>query len=277
MDAGSTAPRDERAAGRWMGVLILFILAAGVASFIVAAHIWWLQPLASTQGFAADEMFNAILVATGIAFIAVHLFVAVALIRYAAYGRRPAAHWHEHLGAELTWTLVPAAGLVILAILAEIVWAHVYSPPPANAQVVEVTGRQFLWYVRYPSADGKLARTDPKFISAGNPLGLDPGDPDSKTNVVVTNDLHVVDNRPVRVIVRSLDVIHSFFLPNFRVKQDAVPGRNISIWFTPDRAGAYQIACAQLCGVGHYTMRGNITVEPNQAAFDAWLAKQGQH
>lgn len=277
MDSGSTMPRDERTAGRWMGVLILFILAAGIVSFVVAAHIWWLQPLASKQGEAADEMFNAILAATAIAFIAVHLFIAIALIRYAAHGRRPAAHWHEHLGAELTWTLVPAAGLVILAILAEIVWAHVYSPPPANAQLVEVTARQFLWYVRYPGPDGKLARTDPKFISAGNPLGLDPGDPDSKTNVVVTNEFHVVNNRPVRVEIHSLDVIHSFFLPNFRVKQDAVPGRTVSIWFTPDRAGAYQIACAQLCGVGHYTMRGNMVVETGQAAFDAWLAKQGQH
>jgi cytochrome c oxidase subunit 2 len=277
MDLGTAAPRDERPAGRWMGVLLLFILAAGVGSFVVAAHIWWLQPLASKQGYVADEIFNAILVATGIAFIAVHLFVAVALIRYAAYGRRPAAHWHEHLGAELTWTLVPAAGLVILAILAEIVWARVYSPPPAGAQVVEVTGRQFEWYIRYPGPDGRLARTDPKFISAGNPLGLDPSDPDSKSNVVVLNDLHLVDNRPVRVTVKSLDVIHSFFLPNFRVKQDAVPGRTVTVWFTPDRTGAYQIACAQLCGVGHYTMRGNVVVEPNQAAFDAWLAKQGQH
>jgi cytochrome c oxidase subunit 2 len=166
---------------------------------------------------------------------------------------------------------------VILAILAEIVWANVYSAPPANAQVVEVTGRQFLWYVRYPSPDGRLARTDSKFVSAGNPLGLDPNDPDSKTNVVVTNELHVVNNRPVRVRVNSLDVIHSFFLPNFRVKQDAVPGRPVTIWFTPDRAGAYQIACAQLCGVGHHTMRGNMVVEANQAAFDTWLAKQGQH
>ncbi|HEV2356711.1 MAG TPA: cytochrome c oxidase subunit II [bacterium] len=277
MEPGVTVPRDERSAGRWMGALILFILAAGVVSFIVAAHIWWLQPLASRQGLFADEMFDAILVATGIAFIAVHLFVAIALIRYAAHGRRPAAHWHEHLGAELTWTLVPAAGLIVLAIFAEIVWAHVYSAPPANAQVVEVTARQFLWYVRYPGPDGKLARTDPKFISAGNPLGLDPGDADSKTNLVLTNDLHVVNNRPVRVVIHSLDVIHSFFLPNFRVKQDAVPGRTESVWFTPDRTGTFQIACAQLCGVGHYTMRGNIVVEPTQAAFDAWLATQGTH
>jgi cytochrome c oxidase subunit II len=276
MDSQPLAPRDERTAGRWMGVLILFILAAGVGSFVYAAHYWWLPPLASTRGIT-DDMFNAILVATGIAFIAVHLFVAIALIRYAAYGRRPAAHWHEHLGAELTWTLVPAAGLIILAILAEVVWARVYSPPPANAQVVDVTGRQFLWYIRYPSPDGRLANTDPKFLSAGNPLGLDPSDPDSKTNIVLTNELHVVNNRPVRVVIHSLDVIHSFFLPNFRVKQDAVPGRTVEIWFMPDRPGQYQIACAQLCGVGHYTMRGNITVEPNQAAFDAWLAKQAQH
>src|SRR5579875_2947165 len=243
--------RDERRAGAWTGGLILLILLASVASFLVATRAWWLQPLASVQGVAIDEMFTAILVVTAIAFVAVHLFLALALF--------------------------PALGLLILGVLGEVVWAHVYSAPPRTAQQVEVTGRQFFWYIRYPGPDGRFGRTDPRFVSPSNPLGIDPSDPAGKDDVVVVNELHVVDNRPVVVRVRSLDVIHSFFLPNFRVKQDAVPGRTIQIWFTPDRVGTYQIACAQLCGVGHYTMRGNITVEPTQAALDAWLAAQTRH
>jgi len=265
--------RDERRAGMWMAGLVLFILAASVISFVVAAHIWWLQPLASTQGAAMDAMFNAILIVTAIAFVAVHLFLAVSLARYGARGNERAAHWHEHLGAELTWTIVPAIGLIVLGIVGEVVWAKIYSPPPANAQRVEVTARQFQWYVRYPGQDGTFGRSDPKFISPGNPLGLDPADPANKAEIVTTNDLHLVVNRPVAVRIASVDVIHSFFIPNFRVKQDAVPGRAVEIWFTPDKTGAYQIACAQLCGVGHYTMRGNVTVE-SQAAFDDWLKKQ---
>ncbi len=264
---------DERRAGTWMGVLILFILAAGFVSFVVAARIWWLPPLASRQGVITDQIFNAILIATAIAFVAVHAFLGIALIRYGAHGERRAAHWHEHLGAELTWTLVPAFGLVVLAILSEVVWAHVYSAPPRNAQVVEVVARQFDWHVRYPAPDGRFGRTDPKFRSTSNLFGEDPSDPVNKQNVVTTNDLHLVVNRPVAVRITAVDVIHSFFLPNFRVKQDAVPGRTVTIWFTPDRTGTYQIACAQLCGAGHYTMRGNVTVE-SQAAFDAWLRSQ---
>ncbi len=265
---------DERRAGMWMAILVLFILAAGVISFVVAAYIWWLPPLASDRGIL-DLIFNAILYVTAVAFVAVHVFIVIALWRYGARGNERAAHWHEHLGAELTWTIVPAIGLVALGIIAEVVWANVYTPPPANAQHVEVVGRQFQWYIRYPSAGGRFARTDPKLISPGNPIGVDPKDPLVKENAIAVNDLHLVVNRPVAVRIAAVDVIHSFFLPNFRVKQDAVPGRDVEIWFTPTKEGTYQIACAQLCGVGHYTMRGNVTVE-TQAAFDAWLKKQEQ-
>jgi cytochrome c oxidase subunit 2 len=267
--------RDERRAGKWMALLVLFILLASVISFIVAAYIWWLPPLASDRG-ALDQIFNAILYVTAVAFVAVHVFIIIALWRYGARGKERAAHWHEHLGAELIWTIVPAIGLVALGLVAEVVWAHVYSAPPAGAQHVEVVGRQFQWYIRYPTTDGRFARTDPKLIAAGNPLGVDPRDPLTKENVIAVNDLHLVVNRPVAVRISSVDVVHSFFLPNFRVKQDAVPGRDVQIWFTPTKEGTYQIACAQLCGVGHYTMRGNVTVE-TQAAFDAWLKQQVQH
>ena len=94
--------------------------------------------------------------------------------------------------------------------------------------------------------------------------------------MVVLNELHMIANRPIEVRVRSVDVIHSFFLPNFRMKQDAVPGRTVAIWFTPDKEGTYKIACAQLCGTGHFTMQGNVTVE-SQAAFEQWLRQQAAH
>jgi cytochrome c oxidase subunit II len=270
--------RDERRMGLFTSLLVLFILVAGVVSFFIAAKNWWLPPLASASRTAAeiDQFFYAILIATGIAFVAVHIFLVLSLARYGARGTERAAHWHEHLGAELTWTLVPAAAFLILGILGEVVWAHIYSVPPANAQRVEVTGRQFLWYIRYPGPDGKLGRRNPALVSPGNPLGLDPKDPAGKDDVVAINDLHLIAGRPVAIRVSSVDVIHSFFLPNFRVKQDAVPGRTVEIWFIPGRPGAYQIACAQLCGIGHYTMRGNVTVG-TQADFNAWLRSQAQH
>ncbi len=268
-------PRDERRMGLWASLLMLVILVGAIVSFIVAARNWWLPPLASASRTAAeiDQFFYAILIATAIAFIAVHIFLVLSLARYGARGRERAAHWHEHLGAELTWTLVPAAAFLLLGVLGEVVWAHIYSPPPANAEQVEVTGRQFLWYIRYPGPSGQFGRRNPALVSAGNPLGLDPTDPAGKTNIVAINDLHLIAGRPVAIRITSVDVIHSFFLPNFRVKQDAVPGRTVEIWFTPGRTGTYQIACAQLCGIGHYTMRGNVTVE-SQADFDKWIRSQ---
>lgn len=266
---------DERRTGMWIGILVLAVMAASVVSFVIAAYVMWLQPLASKQGRTVDEFFAAILFVTAIAFVAVHLFLGIALIRFGARGKERAAHWHEHLGAELTWTLVPAFAFVLLGVLGEFAWAKIYGAPPADAQRVEVTGRQFQWYIRYPGPDGKFGRTDPKFLSPGNPLGLDPSDPAGKANIVVVNDLHMVVNRPVSIRITAVDVIHSFFLPNFRVKQDAVPGRWSEIWFTPDRPGPYQIACAQLCGVGHYTMRGNVKVE-SKSEFDAWIRTQEQ-
>src|SRR5438445_9037565 len=272
MNALSDA-HDHRRAGMWAGILVLVILVAGVVSFVVAAHLWWLQPLASVQGRVIDQYFNSILAVTAIAFVATHLFLAAALIRYSARGKERASHWHEHLGAELTWTIVPGAAFVLLGILGVFTWSKIYSAPPSNAQVVEVTGTQLFCYVRYPGQDGRFARTDPRLISQSNPLGLDPADPAARTNAVLVNELHMVAGRPVEVRVRSLDVIHSFFRPNFRVKQDAVPGRTVGIWFTPDKPGTYSIACAQLCGTGHYTMRGNVTVE-SQAAFNTWLQQQ---
>src|SRR4029453_6600023 len=154
------------------------------------------------------------------------------------------------------------------------VWLKYYfSPQPENAVIIEVTAQQFMWNFHYAGADGKFGRTDLTLVDAGanNLIGLDEKDPNSKDDIVTANDMHIPINKPVIVRLRSKDVIHSFFLPNFRVKQDAVPGLAIEVGFTPTNSGAYEIACAELCGAQHYKMKANITVDASDADFDTWL------
>jgi cytochrome c oxidase subunit 2 len=139
---------------------------------------------------------------------------------------------------------------------------------------VEVTGLQFAWYFRYPGPDGKLGRTKPELedASVGNPVGIDPDDPASKDDIV-TGTMYLPVNREAEVVLRAEDVIHSFFIPAMRFKQDAVPGLMIHMHFTPTQIGDYEIACAELCGLGHYKMHGVLKVV-SQADFDKWLASK---
>jgi cytochrome c oxidase subunit 2 len=154
-----------------------------------------------------------------------------------------------------------------------VVWATIHRAAPADALVVDVRGEQFAWLARYPGTDGAFGRVDPKLIDhRTNPMGLEPGDPHAADDIV-SSEVHLVVDRPVRVRLRSTGVIHSFFVPAFRVKQDAVPGMTIEIWFTPTKEGTYEIACAELCGIGHYGMKGTVVVQ-SQREFDAWLAQQ---
>ena len=138
---------------------------------------------------------------------------------------------------------------------------------------MEVTTEQFAWNVRYPGKDGTFGRTEPRLIGWNNPLGLNKKDPAGRDDVVLLNDLRLPVNRPARIRLRSKDVIHSFFLPNLRVKQDAVPGMTIDIWFVPTEVGTFEIACTQLCGFGHYQMRGLLQVMPPDE-FEKWLKEE---
>jgi cytochrome c oxidase subunit 2 len=232
---------------------------------------WWLPPVASAHGASIDSLFNITLVITGLVFVGVHVFLAWLVWRFAARGTERAAYWHEHRALELTYTIIPAVVLVVLISMGAVVFARIHSTPPSDALVVDVRAEQFAWLVRYPGPDGAFGRVDPARINLQtNPMGLDPSDP-AGADDIVTRELHLVEGRPVRVRLRAKEVLHSFFIPQFRVKQDAVPGMTVETWFIPTRAGDYEIACAELCGVGHYVMRGKVKVEPQQA-FDAWLA-----
>lgn len=268
------APDGERRTGRWLASLILvMIVVGGVGTTLLARRHWWMLPVASAHGIDVDRLIYITLVVTGIVFVLVHVLLATFVWLYGARGTGRAAYWHEDRTLELTYTLIPAAVLATLIMMGGVVWARVHSPAPPNAMAVEARGEQFAWTFRYPGPDGIFGRVDPRLINVrGNPMGLDPADPASADDTV-TRELHLVVNRAVRVRIRSKDVLHSFFIPAFRVKQDAVPGMTVEIWFTPTREGDYELACAELCGVGHYIMRGKVKVE-SQQALDTWLAQQ---
>jgi len=223
----------------------------------------WLPPLKSDRE-GIDSALGATLAVTGAVFILTNLLLAYFSWRYQDRPGAQAAYWHDDPRLEWTWTLVTAGIMAIFLFGALNLWAKVQQAPPPGAFMVEVTGQQFRWVVRYPGPDGIFGRTDPKLInpSAFNFIGLDKDDPAAKDDVMLQNQLVLPEGRPVRIRLKSLDVIHSFFLPNFRVKQDAMPGMMVVTTFTPKASGDFELACAELCGLGHYKMRGEVHVVP---------------
>lgn len=248
-----------------------------------------LPALASAHGGQIDGLIAWTHVFMLILFVGWGGFFTYCLVRFRR-GRNPVADYsgvrsHASSYLEVAVAIVEAVLLVGFSIP---LWAaRVDAMPPANeALVVEVTGEQFAWNVHYAGPDGVFGRTDIKLLDLqSNPLGIDRDDPAAKDDVTTVNQLYLPVNRPIIVRLRSKDVIHSFGVPEFRVKQDAVPGLTIPIWFVPNITTAdmrarlnkpefqYEIACAQLCGLGHARMRGFVTVQ-TPADFQKWLEEQ---
>jgi len=184
------------------------------------------------------------------------------------------AHGKIAKSTEVAVALIEIGLLVFYAIPA---WATRVKAFPAESEatVVRVVAEQFAWNIQYPGPDGKFGRTDIKLVSADNPLGLDRTDPNAKDDITTINQLNLPIDRPVLVHLSSKDVIHSFGLYEMRVKQDAIPGMNIPVWFIPNRVGEYEIACSQLCGLGHFRMRGFITIQ-SAADYKKWYDAQEQ-
>jgi cytochrome c oxidase subunit 2 len=148
-------------------------------------------------------------------------------------------------------------------------------PPGKEALVVHVVAQQFSFNYHLPGPDGQFGRRDVSFVTNANPLGLDPNDPAGKDDIVTTGELHVPVNRPVIAELSSKDVIHDYFLPGMRIGGDAIPGSLIPIWFTPVKTGTYEAICAQLCGLGHYGMKGTLVVDTPQD-YEAWLKERAE-
>jgi len=194
-------------------------------------------------------------------------------------GANPRADYHGTKGKlskylEIGVVVVEAVLLLFYAIPA---WATRVStfPSESEATVVRVVAEQFAWNVHYPGADGKFGATKIELMAADNPLGLDRSDPNAKDDITTLNQLNLPVDRPVLVHLSSKDVIHSFGLFEMRVKQDAVPGMDFPVWFIPNRVGEYEIACSQLCGLGHYRMRGFVSVK-TAADYQAFLDEEAR-
>lgn len=255
---------------------LLFGLATLVLVVLATVYFTkdWLPPLMSDR-VGIDKALSITLVVTGVVFILTNLLLAWFGFKYQDAPGARAAYWHDNPRLEWTWTLVTAGILAVFLFNALSLWGQVQSPAPADAMVIEVTGQQFAWNVRYAGKDGVLGRTDPRIASQENAIGLVKDDPASADDLLLLNQLYLPVDKPVLVRLKSLDVIHSFFLPNFRVKQDAMPGMTVETWFVPKQAGNFEIACAEHCGLGHYRMRGQVHVVP-QTEFDAALTEAAQ-
>lgn len=235
----------------------------------------WLPEAVSTYAPAIDRLFYVVLWITGAVFIGVQVTLVAFLVRYRQRPGRRAAYTHGNVTAEIIWTAIPALILVWLAFYSQRIWAQVRGSPPPHDLEVAITAQQFAWNIHYPGPDGRFGRTDPGLVDeAGNPIGLDRGDPAAADDIVTVNQCHLPVDQTVLIHLKSKDVLHSFFVPQFRMKQDAVPGFTGRVWVNATKTGDYEIACAELCGLGHYRMRGYLTVETPEA-FQAWLREQG--
>jgi cytochrome c oxidase subunit 2 len=253
--------------------IILLIVAVGSVIFHFWSP-WWFTELASNWG-SMDTTIVITFWVTGVVYVIIILFMAWCVYRFRNRKEQgeKAAYEPENKKLEVWLTVGTAVGVAILLAPGLFVWNQ-YVTVPDDAVEVEVLGQQWQWAYRYPGADGVLGTSDARLVAPDNPFGLKPEDPNGQDDVLVDgDDLHLVLNQPTNVLLRSLDVLHDFYVPQFRAKMDMVPGLVTFFWMTPTRTGEFDILCAELCGSGHYAMRGRVVVE-EKAAFDVWLAEQ---
>jgi len=212
---------------------------------------WWLPENVSSYGAEIDWLFHLIYAITGITALLVFGTMIVFLVMYRDRPGRKATYTHGNTTLEVVWTIVPALILVVLTVLSVPAWSKIKMQIPAGDVVVQVTAKQFNWQVAYAGPDGKFGTADDK---------------------IFLDEMHVPVAKKIRVNLKSQDVIHSFFVPNFRIKQDAVPGREIGMWFDALKPGKYEWPCAELCGFGHSGMKGWIYVHTAEE-YAKWEAE----
>jgi cytochrome c oxidase subunit II len=253
---------------------ICFALVAIVVGSLLFHFLspWRITPIASNWR-EMDDTLAITFIVTAIFFVGINLLVVYMVARFRHRAGSRAAYQPEN--KKLEGWLIVATSIAIVGLLAPGLFVYAkYVRVPAEALQLEVLGQQWQWRYRFPGASGKLGRSDTSLVSAANPFGLDPRDPAGQDNVLVNNnEVHLPLDRPVKVLLRSHDVLHDFYVPQFRARMNMVPGMVTSFWFTPTKAGRYEVLCAQLCGVGHFNMRGIVVVE-EELKFQAWLKQQ---
>jgi cytochrome c oxidase subunit 2 len=250
---------------------ILVLVALGSVLFHFLSPWWW-TPIASNWSYIDNTLIITFWI-TGVVFTAVVLFTAYCVFRFRHHkGIRVA---YEPENKKLEWWLTIVTGVGVAAMLAPglFVWNQ-FVTVPADATEFEVVGQQWQWSFRLPGKDGRLGTSDIRNVSSDNPLGLNPKDPNNNDDVVIVgDDLHLLVGKPVKVLLRSIDVLHDFYVPQFRAKMDMVPGMVTYFWFVPTRTGTFEALCFELCGIGHPNMRGKVVVD-TESDYQAWLQKQ---
>lgn len=248
-------------------VIVLLVIGSLIFHF---ASPWWFTPIASNWTTMEDTIVLTFWV-TGIVFIVVNLFLAWVVWKY-RHKKGQQAHY-EPENKKLEWWLTVVTSIGVAAMLAPglIVWGK-FVDVPKDAAIVEAIGQQWHWSYRFPGKDGELGHSDASLVTPDNPFGLDAEDPKGADDVLVASpELHLPVDQPVKLLLRSKDVLHNFTVTQFRVKMDLVPGMITHMWLTPTVPGSYEILCEELCGVGHFAMRGRVVVTKRDE-FETWLA-----
>lgn len=231
---------------------------------------WYFTPLASNWE-QIDFTMNLTFWITGVVFVAVNFFMAYAIIKYRHKSGSRASYDPENTRLEVILTVVTTIGVAAMLAPGLLVWAKIVNVPE-GAMEVEAIGQQWFWSYRLPGEDGKFGKVHTKLMSEENPFGMDADDPLGQDDILVMSpEIHVPVDVPVKFNLRSKDVLHDFAVAQFRVKMDLVPGMETYLWLTPTKIGTYELLCEELCGIAHYTMRGAVVVD-EQADFEAWAA-----
>ena len=251
--------------------LVLVLVAVGTVVFHFVSPWWW-TPIASNWGYIDDTIIITFWI-TGVVFVAIVLFMAYCVYRFRYQKGKRAAYRPEHNKLEAWLTGLTTVGVVAMLTPGLFVWDQ-FVTVPEEATEFEVMAQQWQWSFRLPGEDGVLGTTDSRNISDENPFGINPDDANGRDDVLIEgDDLHLPLDKPVKVLLRSIDVLHDFYVPEFRAKMDMVPGAVTYFWFIPTRTGTFDILCFELCGVGHYAMRGIVVVE-EESAYQAWVQEQ---
>jgi cytochrome c oxidase subunit II len=262
-----------------VGLRLALIMITLACLWLFTAHPWWLPTGASSQAADVDRGFKTAWWLLGILFVFGQLVLALLIRRSRSSDtpvRAPHKNWHGSWGLEVAWIAAIAMIFFWFHLSGASMWSQMMASHTQGSEVqVEVTGVQFQWYFRYPGPDGIFGRVNAQKFARpeeGNPLGIDPGDAAGRDDVV-SSTLVLPVGQPVQLDLRAQDVIHSVFIPEMRFKQDAVPGMDIRSRLVPTRLGTYEIACAELCGLGHYRMRATVRVI-GEEEFRQWLRSQ---
>jgi cytochrome c oxidase subunit 2 len=251
--------------------VVLILLVVGSLIFHVLSP-WTFTPLASNWGLI-DFTIDITFWVTGAVFVAVNLFMAYCVIKFRYKKEARATYEPENKKLETWLTALTTVGVAAMLTPGLFVWAN-FVDVPDDAYEVEAVGQQWHWSYRYPGDDGKFGEVDAERISADNPFGMDPDDPSGQDDILVYHpEAHLPVDKPVKLLLRSKDVLHNFTVAQFRVKMDLVPGMETFLWLTPTKTGRFEVLCEELCGVAHYAMRGAVVVDEPED-FDTWLANQ---